>query len=175
MDVVKRSIESLRGKVSINSTPGEGSTVTIELPLTLAIIEGLLIGVADEYYVLPLSLVEECIELSSEDVARSKGNRLVEVRGELVPYLRLRECFSNKGEAPDIEQIIIVRNGDSRFGFTADDVIGQHQTVIKGLGKMYEGIKGLSGATILGNGCVALILDAPALIQLAVTDNNVMH
>ena len=175
MDVVKRSIESLRGKVSINCTPGEGSTVTIELPLTLAIIEGLLIGVADEYYVLPLSLVEECIELSSEDIVRSKGNRLVEVRGELVPYLRLRECFSNKGEAPDIEQIIIVRNGDSRFGFTADDVIGQHQTVIKGLGKMYEGIKGLSGATILGNGSVALILDAPALIQLAVTDNNVMH
>jgi len=180
MDVVKRSIESLRGKVSIDSTPGEGSTVTIELPLTLAIIEGLLIGVADEYYVIPLSAVEECIELSSEDVAQAKGNRLVEIRGELVPYLRLRECFANKGSepeiaTPEIEQVIIVKDGDARFGFTADEVIGQHQTVIKGLGKIYEGIKGLSGATILGNGSVALILDAPALIQLAVHDNSVMH
>ncbi len=175
MDVVKRSIESLRGKVSIDSVPGEGSTVTIELPLTLAIIEGLLIGVSNEYYVIPLSLVEECIELNSDEVDKSKGNRLVEVRGELIPYLRLRECFSNKGNAPEIEQIIIVRNGDSRFGFTADDVVGQHQTVIKGLGKIYEGIKGLSGATILGNGSVALILDAPALIQLAISDNGVMH
>ncbi len=175
MDVVRRSIESLRGKVSIDSIPGEGSTVTIKLPLTLAIIEGLLIGVADEYYVIPLSLVEECIELSAEEVRISNGNRLVEVRGELIPYLRLRECFSNKGKSPDIEQIIIVRDGETRFGFAADDVIGQHQTVIKGLGKMYEGIKGVSGATILGNGSVALILDSSALIQLAVHDNNVIH
>ncbi len=175
MDVVKRSIESLRGKVSINSNPGEGSTVTIELPLTLAIIEGLLIGVADEYYVIPLSAVEECIEINAEDVMRSNGSRLVEVRGELVPYLRLRECFSNNGSAPEIEQIIIVKDGEARFGFTADEVIGQHQTVIKNLGKMYEGIKGLAGATILGNGSVALILDAPALINMAVNDSHVMH
>ncbi len=169
MDVVRRSIEKLRGTVNIDSTPGEGSTVTIVLPLTLAIIEGLLISVANEYYVIPLSTVEECIELSAEDVKKSKGSRLVEVRGELVPYLRLRECFSNTGNTPEIEQIIIVKDGDSRFGFTADEVIGQHQTVIKGLGKMYESVKGLSGATILGNGSVALILDAPALINLAVS------
>lgn len=185
MDVVRRSIESLRGKVSIDSTPGQGSTVTIVLPLTLAIIEGLLIGVADEYYVIPLSMVEECIELTSEEVVQSKGNRLVEVRGELVPYLRLKECFANKGSepeiehpeiaTPEIEQVIIVKDGDTRFGFTADEVVGQHQTVIKGLGKMYERVKGLSGATILGDGSVALILDAPALIQLAVHDNSVMH
>lgn len=175
MDVVKRSIESLRGKVSIDSELGKGSVVTVELPLTLAIIEGLLIGVGSENYVLPLSLVEECIELSAEEVEKARGSRLVEVRGELVPYLRLRECFNNDGEAPQIEQIVIVRNGDSRFGFTADEVIGQHQTVIKGLGKMYEGIKGLSGATILGNGAVALILDAPALIQLAVSEHSTMH
>ena len=175
MDVVKRSIEALRGKVSIDSELGKGSVVTVELPLTLAIIEGLLIRVDEECFVIPLSLVEECIELSSSEVEQANGNRLVEVRGELVPYLRLRECFENGGTTPEIEQIIIVRNGDTRFGFTADEVVGQHQTVIKGLGKMYEGVKGLAGATILGNGAVALILDAPALIQLAVTENNTMH
>jgi len=175
MDVVKRSIESLRGSVTINSELGKGSVVTVRLPLTLAIIEGLLIGVGNEYFVIPLSLVEECIELSTEEVEQANGNRLVEVRGELVPYLRLRECFDNGGNAPEIEQIIIVKNGETRFGFTADEVIGQHQTVIKGLGKMYEGVKGLSGATILGNGAVALILDTPALIQLAVSDSSTMH
>ena len=175
MDVVKRSIESLRGKVSIDSELGKGSVVTVKLPLTLAIIEGLLIGVSEEFFVIPLSLVEECIELKTEEIEQANGNRLVEIRGELVPYLRLRECFENGGAAPEIEQIIIVRDGDTRFGFTADEVVGQHQTVIKGLGKMYEGVKGLAGATILGNGAVALILDAPALIQLAVTENSTMH
>lgn len=175
MDVVKRSIESLRGKVIIDSTPGSGSVVTVELPLTLAIIEGLLITVGNEYYVIPLSLVEECIELSSEEVAQANGNRLIEIRGQLVPYLRLRECFTTSGEPPDIEQIVIVRNGEQRFGFTVDGVVGQHQTVIKGLGKMYEGVKGLAGATILGDGAVALILDAPALIKLATDGEATMH
>lgn len=175
MDVVKRSIEALRGKVSIDSEPGKGSVVTVELPLTLAIIEGLLISVSDEYYVIPLSIVDECIELNVEEVNQANGKRLAEVRGELVPYMRLRECFENGGMTPDIEQIIIVRNGESRFGFTADEVIGQHQTVIKGLGKMYEGVKGLAGATILGDGAVALILDAPALIQLAITESATLH
>lgn len=175
MDVVKRSIQALRGKVTIDSDPGEGSTVTIVLPLTLAIIEGLLIGVSDEYYVIPLSLVEECIELNTEEIQQANGNRLVEVRGELVPYMRLRECFVNSSTTPEIEQVIIVKNGDARFGFTADEVIGQHQTVIKGLGKMYDGVKGLSGATILGNGSVALILDAPALIELAINAGGTMH
>jgi len=170
MDVVKRSIESLRGKVWIDSTQGEGSTVTVELPLTLAIIEGLSVQVAEERFVLPLSLVEECIELSSSEVEQSNGNRLIEVRGELVPYLRLREWFGQKGKRPPIEQIVVTRMGDTRFGFTVDEVIGQHQTVIKGLGKYYEGVKGLSGATILGDGKVALILDPPKLVQCAMTE-----
>lgn len=89
--------------------------------------------------------------------------------------MRLRECFSNGGTAPDIEQVVIIRNGDTRFGFTVDEVIGQHQTVIKALGKVYEGIKGLSGATILGNGSVALILDTATLIQLGVMESNTIH
>ena len=172
MDVVRRSIEELRGKVFIDSKQGEGSTVTIELPLTLAIIEGLLISVAEHYYVIPLSLVEECIELEHEEIKRSNGKRLVEIRGDLVPYLRLRECFDVDGDAPEIEQVIVVTDGENRYGFTCDEVVGQHQTVIKGLGKMYEGVRGLSGATIMGNGDVALILDATALIHLAIAHHS---
>jgi len=170
MDVVKRSIETLRGKVWIDSEPGEGSTVTVELPLTLAIIEGLSVRVGEERFVLPLSLVEECIELTSDEVEQSNGNRLIEVRGELVPYLRLREWFGQKDREPSMEQIVVTRMGDVRFGFTVDEVIGQHQTVIKGLGKFYDGVKGLSGATILGDGTVALILDPPKLIQCEMTE-----
>ena len=175
MDVVRRFIESMRGKVSIDSSPGKGSTVIVELPLTLAIIEGLLVQVEDEHFVMPLSLVEECIELSSEDLAQANGNRLIEVRGELVPYLRLRESFGQQGRLPQIEQIVVTRLGDTRFGFGVDRVIGQHQTVIKKLGKMYEGVTGLAGATILGDGAVALILDAHKLMQTAVAESCRIH
>ncbi len=175
MDVVKRSIESLRGKVWIDSEPGQGSTVTVELPLTLAIIEGLLVQVGEERYVLPLSLIEECIELTTADAESGNGNRLIEIRGELVPYLRLREWFSQQGKRPPIEQIVVTRIGDSRFGFTVDQVIGQHQTVIKPLGKLYEGVKGLAGATILGDGAVALILDAPKIVQCLTAESQTVH
>ena len=175
MDVVKRSIEELRGTVSIDSSPGEGSTVTIKLPLTLAIIEGLLVQVEHDKYVIPLSQVDECIELTAAEVKSANGNKLIEVRGELVPYLRLRECFNNNENTLDIEQIVVIRNGDSRFGFTVDQVIGQHQTVIKGLGKVYEGVKGLAGATILGDGNVALILDTNVLIQDASIAQKAYH
>jgi len=175
MDVVKRSIESLRGKVWIDSDPGKGSTVTVELPLTLAIIEGLLVKVGKECFVLPLSLVEECIELTSNDVEQRNGNRLIEVRGELVPYVRLREWFGQQGTPPAIEQIVMISTGGSRFGFTVDEVIGQHQTVIKGLGKLYEGVEGLSGATILGDGTVALILDAPNLFENVEAISTTVH
>ena len=175
MDVVKRSIEELRGTVSIDSKRGEGSTVTIKLPLTLAIIEGLLVQVEQDKYVIPLSQVDECIELTAEEVANANGNKLIEVRGELVPYLRLRECFNNNKDSLEIEQIVVIRSGETRFGFTVDQVIGQHQTVIKGLGKMYEGVKGLAGATILGDGNVALILDTNILIQDAATSQKALH
>ena len=177
MDVVRRSIESLRGKVWIDSEPGSGSTVTVELPLTLAIIDGLLVQVGCDRYVLPLSQVDECIELTTNDIVQRKGNRLIEVRGKLVPYVRLREWFDQQGEAerPAIEQIVVTRIGKERFGFTVDQVIGQHQTVIKGLGKLYDGVKGLSGATILSDGTVALILDAPKLVQCVAAESASIH
>jgi two-component system, chemotaxis family, sensor kinase CheA len=166
MDVVKRSIDALRGSIEIESQRGVGTTMRITLPLTLAIIEGLLVGVGDASYVLPMSLVEECVELTRDDVERSHGNQVTPVRGELVPYLRLRDWFQVPGEEPPIEQITIVTAGGLRFGLVVDRVIGQHQTVIKALGAVYAGVKGISGATILGDGTVALIVDVPALLRV---------
>ncbi|MCP4289705.1 MAG: chemotaxis protein CheA [Gammaproteobacteria bacterium] len=175
MDVVRRSIESLRGKVWVESEPGQGSTVTVELPLTLAIIEGLLVKVGVDRYVLPLSLVEECIEVTREESQQRNGSQLIQVRGELVPFVRLREWFGQQDEELPIEQIVVTRMGDARFGFTVDEVIGQHQTVIKSLGKLYEGVSGLSGATILGDGSVALILDAPKVVQTVMPERALVH
>jgi two-component system chemotaxis sensor kinase CheA len=171
MDVVKRAIQDLRGIVYIESTPGQGSTIHIEIPLTLAIIEGLLVGVAQERYVLLLSLVEECIELPRQAARRSTNKRTVEVRGELVPFVRLSEWFELEDTQSDIEQVVLAKVGDHRFGFVVDEVIGQHQTVIKGLGKIYEGVQGISGATILGDGPVALIIDVAKLIDALRQEN----
>jgi two-component system chemotaxis sensor kinase CheA len=168
MDVVRKSIENLRGTVDVASEFGVGTTVTLRLPLTLAIIDGLLVSVADAYFVLPVSSVLECIELTRKDIERANGKHLVEVRGELIPYIRLREQFNIRTELPEIEQIMIVETGMGRCGFTVDQVLGDHQTVIKNLGRMYRHVQEVSGATILGNGMVALILDPLRLAQNAV-------
>jgi len=167
MDVVKRGIENLRGGIEVISRDGEGTTFTLTLPLTLAIIDGLLVKVAAETFVLPLGAIEECVELRHDPEARSGNRQLARVREEVVPFLKLRERFGIGGTAPPIEQLVIVKSEGQRVGFVVDQVVGQHQTVIKGLGRMYQGIKGLSGATILGDGSVALILDLPPLIQAA--------
>jgi two-component system, chemotaxis family, sensor kinase CheA len=163
MDVVKRSIEALRGSVDIESQTGQGTTIRLKLPLTLAIIEGLLVTVGDAFYVLPISAVESCVELTEEEIEQAHGNALVNVRGELVPTIRLRERFDIAGDRPCIEQIAIANSNGRRVGFVVDHVIGQHQTVLKGLGKMFKAVKDLSGATILGDGNVALIVDVNAL------------
>ena len=165
MDVVKRSVEALRGQISITSEPGKGTTFRLQLPLTLAIIEGLLVAVGEGKFVLPMSLVEECVELTALDIKRSHDNRLTNVRGELVPYIRLRDWFRSAGERPAIEQVAVTTVEGKRIGFVVDGVIGQHQTVIKSLGRMYQNVRGLSGATILGDGSLALILDVPALLR----------
>jgi two-component system, chemotaxis family, sensor kinase CheA len=135
MDVVRRAVESLRGLLEITSRPGAGTTVTLRLPLTLAIIDGLLVRVAGAHFVIPLANVVECVELSSDDIRAAHGKRLAKVRGELVPYVRLREYFRIPGERPQVEQIMIVDTGQGRFGFAVDEVLGDHQTVIKNLGK----------------------------------------
>lgn len=169
MDVVKRAIDQLRGNITIDSVKGKGTTITIRLPLTLAIIEGLLVKVSEENYVMPLQVVEECVDLTEKDLAAAHGHHVAHVRDELVPYVRMREWFAVEGEKPPIEQLVITTNDGERFGFVVDKVVGQHQTVIKNLGVMYRDVRGLSGATILGDGTVALILDARGLAQ-AVAD-----
>jgi two-component system chemotaxis sensor kinase CheA len=165
MDVVKRAIEGLRGKIDVASVPGKGTTVTLRLPLTLAIIDGLLVRVGDGRYVLPLSAVEECVELSAGEDARSQGRSFLSVRGDLVPYLRLRELFRSAAPADPYQKVVIVSFGEHRVGLVVDQVIGNHQTVIKSLSKLHSGTGTFSGATILGDGAVALILDIAALVD----------
>ncbi len=164
MDVVKRSVEELRGSIEVVSDPGRGVVFSIKLPLTLAIIDGLLVDIAGESYVFPLSSVEECVELRREEALANERN-LANVRGQIVPYVHLKQYFSLSGVEREIEQIVIVNYEGARVGFVVDHVIGEHQTVIKSLGKMYQGVNGLSGATILGDDKVALILDLPQIVE----------
>lgn len=159
LDVVKQAIEALRGTITISSNKGEGTEFTIRLPLTLAIIDGFLVSVGDGYFVLPLSSVSECVELSSAVASGAHGRDIANVRGQIVPYIRLRDRFSIGGDRPSIEHIVITEFDGNRVGFVVDRVVGEHQTVIKSLGRIYGGISGISGATILGDGTVALILD----------------
>jgi two-component system chemotaxis sensor kinase CheA len=168
MDVVRQRVDSLRGSIDVASKAGEGTHVTLRLPLTLAIIDGLLVSVGEAFFVLPLANTLECIELTREDTERANGKHLANVRGELIPYIRLRQHFGIRTQVPDIEQIMVVETEEGRYGFVVDQVLGNCQTVIKNLGRFYRHVQVVSGATILGNGTVALILDPERLAQDAV-------
>lgn len=165
MDVVKRSMEYLRGSVEINSHKGIGTTISLKLPLTLAIIDGLLVKVGDGNFILPLLIVEECVELVREHAATARMQNMINFRGKMIPYLSLRDIFMVGKEYPDIEQVVISQANGGRVGFGVDRIIGQHQTVIKSLNKYCKDVKGVSGASILGDGTVALILDVNQLIE----------
>jgi two-component system chemotaxis sensor kinase CheA len=165
MDVVKRAIDALRGSLEIASVKGTGTTITLKLPLTLAIIDGFLTRIGAEHFIFPMWLVEECVELSPEDTSKAHARRLAHVRGEIVPYIRLRDYFGFNGSAVGFEQIVIVSVDNKRVGLVVDAIVGEHQTVLKSLGKYYCDVKGISGATILGDGTVALVLDIPKLVQ----------
>lgn len=166
LDVVKKAIDALRGTIEITSVRGEGAIITLKLPLTLAIIDGFLTRIGEEHFIFELSSVQECIELKRDSSAQTSGRNLVNVRGSIVPFIRLREQFDVEGAPPAIEQIVIVQEDGHRIGFAVDTVVGEHQTVLKSLGKYYQGVEGISGATILGDGTVALILDIPELIRM---------
>lgn len=165
LDVVRKGIDALRGSIDVESRSGEGTTMTLKLPLTLAIIDGLLVAVGEDRFVLPLHCIEECVEMTREKAAEPRGRRITRVRGDIVPYIRLRECFGSPGEPPAREQIIMTSAEGCRVGIVVDEVIGEHQTVIKSLGRFYRDAKDVSGATILGDGTVALIVDVPQLVQ----------
>ena len=160
MDVVRRNIESLRGSVHIDSQEGRGTHIAIRLPLTLAIIDGFLTGVGNAAYVVPLDLVEECIELNSEASDRNYLN----LRGEVLPFIRLRQQFGHEGPARRRQSVVVVRYAGKRAGLVVDELMGEFQTVIKPLGPVFAHLKGVAGSTILGSGEVALILDVPSLI-----------
>ncbi|MBB3348023.1 chemotaxis protein CheA [Sphingomonas sp. BK069] len=164
MDVVKREIERLRGTIELVSTEGAGTTITLRIPLTLAIIDGLLVRVGTVRYVIPLATVEECLELSAEEDRRSLGRSLITLRDRLVPFLRLRELFASDAPPGAFQKIVVVATGRERVGLVVDQIVGSHQTVVKALSPFHRGIGSFSGATILGDGGVALILDVAQLV-----------
>ncbi|RVU06849.1 chemotaxis protein CheA [Novosphingobium umbonatum] len=164
MDVVKRTIEGLRGSIDVASEQGKGSTITLRIPLTLAIIEGLLVRVGDGRYVIPLAAVEECIELPVSEDLRMRGRSMIQLRDALVPFLRLREVFNTGTEPDQFQKIVVISTGGERVGLVVDQIIGSHQTVIKSMSSLHREIGSFSGATILGDGGVALILDVMHLV-----------
>jgi two-component system chemotaxis sensor kinase CheA len=166
MDVVKRTIEAMRGAIDISTLPGKGTEVTLRLPLTLAIIEGLLVRVGEARYIIPLAAVEECVELPHSEQAAGRERSLLNIRGDLVPYLRLRDLFKPTAESDPHQKVIITSTGDMRLGLVVDQIIGSHQTVIKSLSKLHANVTMFSGATILGDGSAALILDVAQLVAV---------
>lgn len=158
MDVVKRNITALRGSVGIKSDEGIGTTVTVRLPLTLAIIDGFLVGLGKSVFVIPLDMIEECVEFSAET-----GHDYANLRGQVLPFIRLREMFNVEGSAARRESIVVVKYAGKKAGLVVDVLLGEFQTVIKPLGKMFNQVKCISGSSILGSGEVALILDVSAL------------
>lgn len=161
MDVVRRNIQSLRGSCDVTSDEGEGTTFTIRLPLTLAIIDGFLVGVGKSAYVIPLDMVVECIELKENTADRDFLN----LRGEVLPFVRLREMFEIEGPQPTRENIVVVQYAGQKAGIVVDQLMGEFQTVIKPLASIFRHLRGIGGSTILGTGEVALILDVQTLVH----------
>jgi two-component system chemotaxis sensor kinase CheA len=160
MDVVKRNITALRGTVGIRSSEGHGTTVSVRLPLTLAIIDGFLVKVGDSVFVVPLDLIEECIEFSSES-----GHDYCNLRGEVLPFIKLREFFDIDAPLTRRASVVVIQHAGQRAGLVVDALLGEFQTVIKPLSRVFQQVKCISGSTILGTGAVALILDVAALLH----------
>lgn len=167
MDVVKRNIESIRGEVFMESTKGFGTTIQMKLPITLAIIDGLLFTVGDELFVVNISSVSECLELTDE-IKKSAGDQnILKLRDSIIPFVHLRKMLGIPGKSPEHEQIIIMNAHEQTLGFVVDTVEGKHQTVVKSTSRLFAHVKEVTGATILGDGRIALILDVNSLAQKA--------
>lgn len=165
LDVVRDAVRGLRGSLSVESAPGKGTTFIFRLPLTLALIDGLLVETAGSRYVVPLAQVEECVALNGTKPALSRGRPCVAVRGELVPMVPLRKLFQTNGEPPRRQELLLTTHAGQRVGVAVDRLLGRVQAVIQSLGEGLHGINRFSGATILGDGSVSLILDLAALVS----------
>lgn len=165
LDVVRRSIEDLRGTVSLQTESGKGTTVTLKLPLTLAIVEGLVAQVGEERYIFPLAVVESCVEVSQSVAWREHGRDLIDVQGRLLPLISLRRYFEVGGEQPFAEMAVVVSIEGERFGVVVDSVTDSIQAVIKPLSRILRGSQGLSGTTVLGDGGVVPVLDVGGLLK----------
>jgi two-component system chemotaxis sensor kinase CheA len=166
LDVVRRNIDNLRGTVRISSIAGKGSTVTIRLPLTMAIIEGFSVRVGAETFIVPLEHVTECTELPAESEQGSlEASGILSLRGTALPYIRLRRLFSVAGQAPKRENLVVVKINEFHAGIAVDELLGGMQTVVKPLGRALRGVQGIAGSTVLGDGRVGLIIDVPSLLR----------
>ncbi|MCX7227892.1 MAG: chemotaxis protein CheA [Burkholderiales bacterium] len=176
MDVVRRNIEALRGTVTIRSEPGAGSAIEIRLPLTLAIIDGFMIGVGPSKFIFPLESVVEVIEnRRTESAVDTRGCGVVELRGQVLPVVGLRALYGLDGPEPERSSIVVLKASGQHYGVRVDALLGQHQTVIKPLGRMFRSLRGMSGSSILGTGEVALIFDVVSLGQLAAHPPHPLH
>ncbi|HXN82419.1 MAG TPA: chemotaxis protein CheA [Myxococcales bacterium] len=167
LDVVRRGIESLRGTIAIESARGKGATFRLRLPLTLSIIDGLHVGVMGRTYVVPIDSVVECLELPPGERRKSAGG-VVNLRSEALPYLRLSSLLGTDGPCALRECLVVVQHVHGRAGLVVDALLGKGQAVVKPLGQLFESVVGITGSAILGDGKVALIVDVPALLRLAI-------
>jgi two-component system, chemotaxis family, sensor kinase CheA len=172
MDVVRRNVEALRGVISIESRAGIGTTITIRLPLTLAIIRGFAVGVDEETYIMPLDAVIECIEFPRDGSEEFASRGVINLRGQALPYVRLRDCFRLGGQPTERENVLVLRYHDQRVGLVVDRLFGENQTVIKPLSRTLGELPGVSGSAILGNGRVALILEVEGLLREALRQSG---
>ena len=168
MDVVRRNIETLRGSIDIESVEGSGSTFIVRLPLTLAIIAGFSVMSGNETYVIPLETISECLDLPVDHMASENGG-VISLRGEALPFVRLRDVLGTAGAWAKRESVIVLQSGNVRAGLAVDELLGESQAIIKPLDRLFHKVSGISGSTILGDGRVALILDVTTLMREAIS------
>jgi len=165
MDAVMTTITALRGSVEVMSRKGEGTLISLRLPLTLAIIDGLLVQLGGDIFVMPLIAVDECVEFDLTELRRDSGRTMLAIRDEMVPFVDLADLFNVSTDGVTRRRVVIVRAEGQRMGLVVDDILGQHQTVIKPMSPFHAALSDFAGSTILGDGTVALILDITSLLR----------